>query len=85
LFIRSRPEDWWLPAISAKPKPRMNLHKDARMTPHSRLLMVHRVLDQKQPASRVAADFGVSERTVRKWLAAQIGAVRQEIGAADES
>ena len=47
----------------------MNLHKNARTTPHSRLLMVRRVLDQKQPATRVAADFGVSERTVRKWLA----------------
>jgi transposase-like protein len=47
----------------------MNLHKNARTTPHSRLLMVCRVLDQKQPATRVAADFGVSERTVRKWLA----------------
>ena len=31
--------------------------------------MIRRVLDQKQPARRVAADFGVSERTVRKWLA----------------
>jgi transposase InsO family protein len=31
--------------------------------------MVRRVLEQKQPAGRVAADFGVSERTVRKWLA----------------
>jgi transposase InsO family protein len=47
----------------------MNIHKNARTTPHSRLLMVRRVLEQKQPASRVAADFGVSERTVRKWLA----------------
>jgi transposase-like protein len=47
----------------------MNLHKHARTTPHSRRLMVHRVLDEKQPTTRVAADFGVSERTVRKWLA----------------
>jgi len=47
----------------------MNLHKNARTTPHSRLLMVRRVLEQKQPATKVAADFGVSERTVRKWLA----------------
>ena len=47
----------------------MNLHKNARTTPHSQLLMVRRVLDQKQPATKVAADFGVSERTVRKWLA----------------
>ena len=47
----------------------MNLHKNARTTPHSRLLMVRRVLEEKQPAIKVAADFGVSERTVRKWLA----------------
>ena len=47
----------------------MNLHKNARTTPHSRLLMVHRVLEKKQPAIKVAAAFGVSERTVRKWLA----------------
>jgi transposase InsO family protein len=47
----------------------MNLHKNARTTPHSRRLMGRRVLEQKQPATKVAADFGVSERTVRKWLA----------------
>ena len=47
----------------------MNLHKNARTTPHSRLLMVRRVLNEKQSATKVAADFGVSERTVRKWLA----------------
>ena len=27
------------------------------------------MLEQKQPATKVAADFGVSERIVRKWLA----------------
>jgi transposase InsO family protein len=47
----------------------MNLHKNARTTPHSRHLMVRRVLEQEQPAIEVAAAFGVSERTVRKWLA----------------
>jgi transposase-like protein len=47
----------------------MNLHKNARATPHGRLLMVRRMLEHQQPATRVAADFGVSERTVRKWLA----------------
>jgi transposase InsO family protein len=47
----------------------MNVHKNARTTPHSRLLMVRRVLEHKQPAAKVADDFGVSERTVRKWLA----------------
>ena len=47
----------------------MDIHKNARTTPHSRLLMVRRVLDENRPAAKVAADFGVSERTVRKWLA----------------
>ena len=47
----------------------MNIHKNARTTSHSRLLMVRRVLDEKQPARRVAAELGISERTVRKWLA----------------
>jgi DNA-directed RNA polymerase specialized sigma24 family protein len=54
---------------ATKPEPRMNIHKNARTTPHSRLLMVCRVREQKQPAAKVADDFGVSERTVRKWLA----------------
>jgi transposase InsO family protein len=47
----------------------MNIHKNARTTPHSRSLMVRRVLDEKQPASRVVVELGISERTVRKWLA----------------
>jgi transposase InsO family protein len=67
------PEQAWKTGgwLSSAPKsePRMNIHKNARTTPHSRLLMVRRVLEQKQPAAKVGADFGVSERTVRKWLA----------------
>jgi transposase len=31
--------------------------------------MIRRVLEQKQPATGIAADFGGSERTVRTWLA----------------
>jgi transposase-like protein len=31
--------------------------------------MVRRVLERKRSATKVAADFGVSERTVRHWLA----------------
>jgi transposase len=31
--------------------------------------MVRRVVEEKQRAAKVADDFGVSERTVRKWLA----------------
>jgi hypothetical protein len=30
----------------------MNIHKTARTTPHSRPLMVRRVLEQKQPAKQ---------------------------------
>ena len=33
---------------------RMNIHKNARTTPRSQLLMVRRVLEQKQPATKVA-------------------------------
>jgi hypothetical protein len=57
------------PPSAPKLELQMNLHKNARTTPHSRLLMVRRVLEQKQAAPKVA-DFGVSERTVRKWPAA---------------
>jgi transposase-like protein len=68
-----RPEQAWktggCPPAAARSEPRINIHKNARTAPHRRLPIVRRVLDQKQPATRVAADFGVSERTVRKWLA----------------
>lgn len=47
----------------------MNAHKNARTTPHNRALIVHRVLREGRTAKSVAADFGVSERTVYKWLA----------------
>jgi transposase InsO family protein len=47
----------------------MNIHKNARTTPRSRALMVHRVLGEKWPVSEVAMSVGVSERTVYKWLA----------------
>jgi len=47
----------------------MNIHKNARTTPRSRALLVHRVLQEHWPVSAVALAFGVSERTVYKWLA----------------
>jgi transposase InsO family protein len=47
----------------------MNIHKNARTTPRSRALMVHRVVHEHWPVSAVAIAFGVSERTVYKWLA----------------
>lgn len=47
----------------------MNIHQNARTTPQSRALLVHRVLQEHWPVSAVAMAFGVSERTVYKWLA----------------
>ena len=47
----------------------MNIHKNARTTPSSRAILVARVIDQHWPVSAVALAFGVSERTVYKWLA----------------
>lgn len=47
----------------------MNIHKNARTTPRSRAVMVRRVLEEHSPVSVVADAFGVSERTVYKWLA----------------
>jgi transposase InsO family protein len=47
----------------------MNIHKNARTTPQSRALLVRRVLQEHWPVSAAAIAFGVSERTVYKWLA----------------
>lgn len=46
----------------------MNIHKNARTTPHGRALMVRRVLAGQHPAE-VADAFGVTVKTVRKWVA----------------
>lgn len=46
----------------------MNVHKNARLTPHSRAELVRRVLNQGQTPHAVASAFGVCERTVRKWV-----------------
>ena len=47
----------------------MNIHKNARTTPRSRAQIVARVLTQRERPAAVAAAVGVSERTVRKWVA----------------
>ena len=46
----------------------MDIHKNARLTPHSRAELVRRVLREGQSPRVVAAAFGVCERTVRKWI-----------------
>lgn len=45
----------------------MDLHENARTTPHSRVEMVRRVR-AGQSVRAVAAGFGVCEKTVRKWV-----------------
>ena len=46
----------------------MNIHKNARLTPHSRAELVRRVLIERQSPMSVATDMGVSIRTVHKWV-----------------
>ncbi len=47
----------------------MNVHHNARLTPRGRARVVERVLQQHLPARVVAAEAGLSERTLRKWIA----------------
>lgn len=46
----------------------MNVHKNARLTVHSRAELVRRVLDDGQAGKAVATAFGVDAKTVKKWL-----------------
>jgi transposase InsO family protein len=46
----------------------MDIHKNARLTPHSRAEVVRRVLDQGQTPKAVATAFGVCDKTVNKWV-----------------
>src|SRR5947207_3023908 len=47
----------------------MNVHKNARTIRYSRAEMVRRVIEQRETSKAVATAFGVSRRTVAKWLA----------------
>jgi transposase-like protein len=46
----------------------MDVHKNARTTPHSRALIAQRVAAGETPAA-VARAVGVCDRTVHKWVA----------------
>ena len=46
----------------------MDIHQNARLTPHGRAELVRRV-EQGQTPKAVATAFGVCVRTVRKWVA----------------
>jgi transposase InsO family protein len=45
----------------------MNVHNNARLTPHGRVLMIERI-ESGWPVRRAAAASGVSERTAHRWL-----------------
>jgi transposase InsO family protein len=47
----------------------MTLHPNAKTTPHTRLLIVQRVLDLGWAPTDAAASVGVSVRTVFRWVA----------------
>ena len=47
----------------------MNMHENARLTPHSRAELVRRVTVEGQTLRAVAAAFGVTIKTADKWLA----------------
>ena len=47
----------------------MRLHANARLTPHGRLVLCQRVIDQGCSLRQAAEAAGVSERTARRWLA----------------
>lgn len=47
----------------------MNIHKNARLTPHSRAELVRRVLVAGQAPMAVATAMGVTGKTVAKWVA----------------
>ncbi len=48
---------------------RMNIHKNARLTPHSRAELIRRLREEGQSPKAVAATFGIGEHTVRYDLA----------------
>ena len=47
----------------------MNIHKNARLTPHGRAEVVREVRDHDRSARAVGRARGISEKTVRKWVA----------------
>ena len=46
----------------------MDIHKNARLTPHSRAELVRRVRDGGQRRAAVAVAFGISAKTAGKWV-----------------
>jgi len=47
----------------------MNLHRNARLTPRGRRLLVERVCRERVPLKQAAEAVGISPRTASKWVA----------------
>jgi transposase len=47
----------------------MNVHRNARLTPRGRRLLVERVCDEHVPLKQAAEAAGISTRTASKWVA----------------
>lgn len=47
----------------------MQVHANARLVPSTRVLLVRRVVEEGWKVADAAAAFGISERTVYRWLA----------------
>jgi len=54
------------PNVSARPGKGTSMHKNARLAPKGREVLVHRLCSGQRPAE-VARSMGMSETTVRKW------------------
>lgn len=44
-------------------------HANARLTPHGRLLLARRVIDDHRPVAHVAKELGVSRQCAHRWVA----------------
>jgi transposase InsO family protein len=71
LFIRGNPVRLRLATVAGLIGgiARMNMHKNARLTPQGRLLLVQRVTDQGWTVGSAAGAAGLSERQAYRWLA----------------
>ncbi len=47
----------------------VNVHKNAKVTPAGRALLVRRLVERRESPSQVARQVGLSARTVHKWVA----------------
>ncbi|MDG2523742.1 IS481 family transposase [Caulobacter segnis] len=54
----------------------MNIHKNARLTPVGRALMISRIENEGWPVARAAAASGLSSRCAYRWLARHRGGDR---------